>query len=67
MGTAGAPKIPEPLKEQLAVGGRILLPVGRIPEQQVLVRLRKTAEDRFEQEEMEAVRFVPLVGEAGWR
>ncbi|MCF8080013.1 MAG: protein-L-isoaspartate(D-aspartate) O-methyltransferase [Desulfobacterales bacterium] len=67
VGTAGAPKIPEPLKEQLAFGGRLVLPVGTIPEQQVLIRLRKTAEDRFEQEEMEAVRFVPLVGEAGWR
>ncbi len=67
VGTAGAPKVPEPLKEQLSVGGRLVLPVGTVPEQQVLIRLRKTAEDRFEQEEMEAVRFVPLVGEAGWR
>ena len=67
VGTAGAPKIPEPLKEQLSVGGRLVLPVGTIPEQQVLIRLRKNGKDRFEQKEMEAVRFVPLVGEAGWR
>lgn len=67
VGTAGSPKVPEPLKEQLSVGGRLVLPVGTIPEQQVLIRLRKNGKDRFEQKEMEAVRFVPLVGEAGWR
>jgi protein-L-isoaspartate(D-aspartate) O-methyltransferase len=66
VGTAGAPAVPEPLKEQLAVGGRLVLPVGPGPEQQVLVRLTKIAPDRFEHEEMEAVRFVPLLGAAGW-
>ena len=66
VGTAGAPAVPEPLKEQLAVGGRLVLPVGPVPEQQVLVRLTKTAPDRFDEEEMEAVRFVPLLGAAGW-
>ena len=66
VGTAGAPAVPEPLKEQLAVGGRLVLPVGPVPEQQVLVRLTKIAPDRFEHEEMEAVRFVPLLGAAGW-
>ena len=67
VGTAGAPRVPEPLKEQLAEGGRLVLPVGSVPEQQILIRLRKNGENRFFEEQMEAVRFVPLVGEAGWQ
>jgi protein-L-isoaspartate(D-aspartate) O-methyltransferase len=64
--TAGAPRVPKPLKEQLAVGGRLVLPVGSTPEMQVLVRLCKIAVDRFEEEYLEPVRFVPLIGEAAW-
>lgn len=67
VGTAGAPQVPEPLKEQLAEGGRLVLPVGSVPEQQILIRLRKNEGNRFFEEQMEAVRFVPLVGEAGWQ
>jgi protein-L-isoaspartate(D-aspartate) O-methyltransferase len=67
LGTAGAPKVPEPLKKQLAVGGRLVFPVGQTPSEQALTLVSKTAEDRFEEREMEGVRFVPLVGEAGWR
>jgi protein-L-isoaspartate(D-aspartate) O-methyltransferase len=65
--TAGAPQVPAPLKDQLAVGGRLVLPVGSLPEQQILIRLRKTAANRFFEEQLEAVRFVPMVGEAGWQ
>jgi protein-L-isoaspartate(D-aspartate) O-methyltransferase len=63
--TAGGPSIPGALLEQLAPGGRLVMPVG--PEDsQTLLRLRRTEEGRFEREELGEVRFVPLVGEAGW-
>jgi len=63
---AGGPKVPEALLEQLAVGGRLVIPVGESLRAQVLVRIVRTGPDRFEAEELEAVRFVPLVGAAGW-
>lgn len=62
---AAGPKIPESLKEQLAVGGRMVIPVGSSTFDQSLVRITRT-EKGFEQEKLEAVRFVPLVGEEGW-
>lgn len=64
--TAGAPRVPRSLKEQLAIGGRMVLPVGSLPEQQILIRLRKLDENQFSEETLEAVRFVPLVGAEGW-
>jgi protein-L-isoaspartate(D-aspartate) O-methyltransferase len=65
--TAGAPEVPQPLKEQLAIGGRMVVPVGPTPRLQSLVRVRRISENDFDQEELVAVRFVPLVGEAGWK
>ncbi len=64
---AGGPSIPEPLKEQLAVGGRLVIPVGPAPRTQKLVRLVRRGEDEYEEENLGHVRFVPLVGEAGWQ
>lgn len=63
---AGGPEIPPPLKEQLAIGGRLVIPVGRVPRNQELIRLRRTGEDEYEEEKMGLVRFVPLIGEGGW-
>jgi protein-L-isoaspartate(D-aspartate) O-methyltransferase len=63
--TAGAPGVPQPLKEQLAVGGRLVIPTGSSRTQQ-LTRIRRTTENDFEQETMIRVRFVPLVGAEGW-
>jgi protein-L-isoaspartate(D-aspartate) O-methyltransferase len=65
--TAGGPHVPEPLREQLAVGGRLVIPIGATLHSQELIRLRRTAPDRFRREDLGAVRFVPLVGEAGWQ
>ena len=65
--TAGGPRIPESLKSQLAIGGRLVMPVGQSRTFQNLVRVRRTTADRFEEERLAAVRFVPLVGEEGWR
>ncbi len=64
--TAGAPEVPRPLKEQLAVGGRLVIPAGSRPMEQELIRIRRVSEVDYEQEFLAMVRFVPLVGEAGW-
>ena len=63
--TAGAPQIPQPLVRQLAVGGRMVLPVGNRHTQE-LVKLVKT-EQGLEQFNLGGCRFVKLVGEQGWR
>ena len=59
--TAAPPAIPEPLKEQLAIGGKLVVPVG--DRHQELVVLTRT-EDGFERERSVPVRFVPMTGEA---
>ncbi|HVS19813.1 MAG TPA: protein-L-isoaspartate(D-aspartate) O-methyltransferase, partial [Planctomycetota bacterium] len=62
--TAAPDHVPEPLLEQLAVGGRLVLPVG--PQGwagQEIVRITRTAEG-YEREELLPVRFVPMTGEA---
>jgi protein-L-isoaspartate(D-aspartate) O-methyltransferase len=63
--TAGAPKIPRQLIGQLAVGGRLVIPVGNQYAQE-LVKLVK-AEDGLHQVNMGGCRFVKLIGEDGWR
>ena len=63
---AGGPSVPEHLKQQLAVGGRLVIPVGEMGSHQVLVRVRRTGETEFEEEKLASVRFVPLIGEQGW-
>ncbi|HYB40838.1 MAG TPA: protein-L-isoaspartate(D-aspartate) O-methyltransferase [Candidatus Methylomirabilis sp.] len=65
--TAGGPHVPRQLRDQLAVGGRMVIPVGTDPREQRLVRVSRVARDRFDEEELAAVRFVPLVGAEGWR
>lgn len=64
---AGGPEVPASLKRQLRVGGRIVIPIGEHARIQELVRVTRVAEDEFEQEDLADVRFVPLVGEEGWR
>lgn len=65
--TAGAPDVPNPLLEQLVIGGRLVIPVGRSPEVQELIRVRRISESGYRSEELCGVRFVPLIGAAGWR
>ncbi|MDI6745091.1 MAG: protein-L-isoaspartate(D-aspartate) O-methyltransferase [Thermodesulfovibrionales bacterium] len=62
--TAGTPKIPEPLIEQLADGGIIIAPVGIRFSQQLLI-VRKSKEGISEQTHVPCV-FVPLIGKHGW-
>jgi len=64
--TAGAPDVPVELTEQLAPGGRLVIPVGATPYLQELVRVRRPAEGELRRENLCAVRFVPLIGEQGW-
>jgi protein-L-isoaspartate(D-aspartate) O-methyltransferase len=64
--SAGAPEVPEALKSQLAVGGRMVVPVGRDPRAQELVRITRGKGGAFDREDLADVRFVPLIGEEGW-
>ncbi len=64
--SAGSPDIPESLKAQLKVGGRLVVPVGKNPIVQELLRLTKREDGGFDREELADVRFVPLIGEEGW-
>ncbi len=63
---AGAPVIPDALKGQLAVGGRLVIPVGRGRTVQELIRLTRLSETEYQGEKLGDVRFVPLVGEDAW-
>jgi protein-L-isoaspartate(D-aspartate) O-methyltransferase len=61
---AGAPSMPPPLTEQLAEGGRLLIPIGDRDEQRLVLAQRKNGV--LEQRDIAPVRFVPLVGSHGW-
>ncbi len=63
---AGGPEVPGPLAYQLAIGGRLVMPVGKGEAEQVLVRVTRESETEFRQEQLMRVRFVPLIGERGW-
>lgn len=64
---AGGPEVPKPLLDQLRVGGRLVIPIGSTADAQELVRVRRTADATYSRENLGAVRFVPLVGAAGWK
>jgi protein-L-isoaspartate(D-aspartate) O-methyltransferase len=62
--SAAAPAVPEPLLDQLADGGRMLVPVGSLEEQRLI--LYRRVNGQIESREVAPVRFVPLVGHHGW-
>lgn len=64
---AGGPKIPESLKEQLKIGGRLVIPVGQEQKVQELVRVTRISESEYRREDLADVRFVPLIGQEGWQ
>ncbi len=63
---AGGPQVPEALKEQLKIGGRLVIPVGSDQRTQELVRVVRISRDTYRSEDIADVRFVPLIGEEGW-
>ncbi|HTX61965.1 MAG TPA: protein-L-isoaspartate(D-aspartate) O-methyltransferase [Methanobacterium sp.] len=64
--TASAPHVPEPLKEQLKVGGRLLTPIGTQNSFQELICMLRKGEDKYESHKLGGVAFVPMIGEHGW-
>jgi protein-L-isoaspartate(D-aspartate) O-methyltransferase len=62
--SAGAPSIPQPLLDQLAEGGRLLIPVGDRDEQKLILAERRNGQ--VEVRDGAPVRFVPLLGSHGW-
>ena len=63
---AGGPQVPESLKAQLKIGGRLVIPVGADRRLQELMRVTRVSEHEYKMEELADVRFVPLVGAEGW-
>jgi protein-L-isoaspartate(D-aspartate) O-methyltransferase len=64
--TASGPDVPEPLKEQLKTGGRLVMPIGEYGFSQYIVRITKGTGNHFNQERLLDVAFVPLIGKYGW-
>jgi len=65
LAAAAGRHVPDALLEQLSDGGVLVMPIGSPGGHQRLVRVRRQGE-RIEREELEPVRFVPLIGEQGW-
>jgi protein-L-isoaspartate(D-aspartate) O-methyltransferase len=61
---AGGPEVPEALRRQLRIGGRLVIPIGEVCAIQELVKVVRDGEDRFHEEDLGPVTFVPLVGAA---
>ncbi len=64
--TAGSPDIPENLKRQLAVGGRLIIPVGNRNSQTMKI-ITKETDNQFKVEDIPSFTFVPLIGKQGWK
>src|SRR5262245_5188290 len=64
--SAGGPEVPPALKHQLAIGGRLLIPVGGEERSQDLLKITRTGGTAFEEENLGSVRVVPLGGKGGW-
>ena len=64
--TAGGPQVPPALQAQLAIGARLVIPVGRDHECQELLRVTRRSDQEFDTECLTMVSFVPLLGAQGW-
>jgi protein-L-isoaspartate(D-aspartate) O-methyltransferase len=62
---AAGEHVAQPLVDQLAAGARLVMPVGKRDSPQTLVRVSRESDGRMRQEELGAVRFVPLIGDYG--
>lgn len=65
--SASGSHVPETLLQQLAIGGRLVMPIGDAHAVQSLVRVTRHGEHDYEEQGLGPVRFVPLIGEHGWR
>src|SRR4051812_16903679 len=63
---AGGPGAPQSLKDQLEIGGRLVVPVGERWQTQPLLKIPRETATTFREEDLGMVAFVPLVGEEGW-
>jgi protein-L-isoaspartate(D-aspartate) O-methyltransferase len=63
---AGGPEVPDSLKQQLVIGGRLVMPVGDSERRQYLICLTREDEIDYRRVNLGAVAFVPLIGEEGW-
>jgi len=66
LAAASGSHVPQPLLEQLAEGGRLVMPVGKPDWVQQLVKVSKGPGGKLRRENLGGVRFVPLIGEEGW-
>jgi protein-L-isoaspartate(D-aspartate) O-methyltransferase len=64
--SAGGPSAPPALLDQLAIGGRLVIPIGATPRVQRLLCITRQAPDRYDEDDLGAVQFVPLIGHGGW-
>jgi protein-L-isoaspartate(D-aspartate) O-methyltransferase len=63
--TAGSPDVPPSLLKQLAIGGRLVIPVGDMISQKLKI-ITKLESDNFETVDVPQFVFVPLIGKEGW-
>ncbi|MDV6224927.1 protein-L-isoaspartate(D-aspartate) O-methyltransferase [Nitratireductor aquimarinus] len=64
---AAGPRVPEALRAQLAMGGRLIMPVGSASGPQKLTCVTRDGEENFRTEDLAPVSFVPLIGAQGWQ
>jgi len=64
--TAGAPEVPEVLLQQLAIEGKMVIPVGK-PKNQQMLQITRKATQEFDTELFDLFSFVPLLGKYGWK
>jgi protein-L-isoaspartate(D-aspartate) O-methyltransferase len=67
LAAASGSHVPQPLVDQLAPGGRLVMPLGEPGWVQELVKVTKGPGDKLVRENLGGVRFVPLIGEEGWK
>ena len=64
--TAGSPSVPQKLKDQLNINGKMVIPVGDRNSQKLFL-LKKISDTEFESEIIPEFAFVPLIGREGWK
>jgi protein-L-isoaspartate(D-aspartate) O-methyltransferase len=67
LAAASGRHVPQSLVDQLKPGGRLVIPLGEPGGMQKLLKVTKQADGSLEQSDLGAVRFVPLIGEEGWK